>query len=406
MHLQQHFTRTLVMGALAAMSLPALAQSHQPVTASAGGFDFLYDFVSDNGTVFSEGPVTRGPDGRWLASVVQTPADKSLPNDVMLVTEDRNVDIMGKKDYHYSVQSMARNGSSLQGNMVSAFDDRMTHAYRLDIISGKFQQLDGGNNVTFANAASPSGQQIVGRVGLGGSQHAFIWSLGGTVKDIGTLGGATSEATAVSSSGDWVAGVSDGYTTTGHAFLYNNAIGMKDLGTLNNHSVRPVAVSTSGSVVAGNTSNHRAFRYVDGRGMQDLGTLGGKEATVVAMSDNGNVIMGYSAPAVGKDHVFVYTQNGMNDLGTLPGAGDFHPAAMSANGGVIVGDFEKDGHRHAFYYVANGQLVDLTDTLNAAYADQGGVRDAYLTQLSSSGDLISGNLVDGQGVQHVFALAR
>jgi len=89
-----------------------------------------------------------------------------------------------------------------------------------------------------------SDQVVGGATTAGGSVHAFLWSLGpdkrGIIRDLGTLGGANSFATAINEAGQ-VAGYSDtGATyreggtayTVRHAFLWDNGV-MYDLGIHN-----------------------------------------------------------------------------------------------------------------------------------------------------------------------------
>ena len=90
----------------------------------------------------------------------------------------------------------------------------------------------GTGDQSWANAASYTGKVIVGSSNLtvgGVTNHAFTY-IGSTMKDLGTLGGANSNAIGVSSDGSVVVGVSDTAGGAQHAFVYRTDI--TDTGTL------------------------------------------------------------------------------------------------------------------------------------------------------------------------------
>ena len=76
------------------------------------------------------------------------------------------------------------------------------------------------------------------------------------------------------------------------------------LGTLGGGSSVASAVSADGSVVVGEARNAsgllRAFRWTQATGMQDLGTLGGDQSEAFGVSADGSVVVGYArkTPAV------------------------------------------------------------------------------------------------------------
>ena len=63
---------------------------------------------------------------------------------------------------------------------------------------------------------------------LEAAQHAFIWTISGGMKDLGTLGGAYSTATAINDNGA-VVGNADLPNTGTHAFIWTKGDGMVDL---------------------------------------------------------------------------------------------------------------------------------------------------------------------------------
>ena len=91
-----------------------------------------------------------------------------------------------------------------------------------------------GYPMSYARGLNDAGQ-IIGTSFISGvsSYHGFLYS-GGTMMDIGTLGGANSEANAINNSGQ-VAGLADLSNGYQHAILYSGGV-MTNLGTLGGSS--------------------------------------------------------------------------------------------------------------------------------------------------------------------------
>ena len=210
--------------------------------------------------------------------------------------------------------------------------------------------------------ASSSATAINGNGTITGSSgsHAFVYS-GGTMTDLGTLGGTASEGEGINTAGA-VAGYSTLTDRTYRAILYSNGR-MVSLGTLGaNYSVA-YALNDAGQVVGSSiTANNlsHAFLYSAGK-MIDLGTLGGNQpgwsTTAASINSLGHVV-GYSYLASGDFHGFLYANHEMHDLGTL--GGSWSQAFAINDSEQITGQAYLPGNAkaHAFLY-SGDSMTDL-----------------------------------------------
>ena len=105
--------------------------------------------------------------------------------------------------------------------------------------------LVGGTSV--ANAVNNLGQ-VVGNADSGGYAHAFLFS-GGSMQDLGTLGGVASSAASINNAGQIVG---EALTSSGaaQAFLYSGSGPMQSLGTLPGAGTSfATGINASGQVV-------------------------------------------------------------------------------------------------------------------------------------------------------------
>ena len=138
----------------------------------------------------------------------------------------------------------------------------------------------------------------------------------GSFTDLGTLGGNSSDAQAISADGSVVIGYSSNASNQTRAFRWTSGV-MTDLGTLGGNYSYAQAISTDGSVVIGNSDNAsnqgRAFRWTSGV-MTDLGTLGGNSSYAQAISADGSVVVGWAENANGQSRPFMYRGRTLLDV--------------------------------------------------------------------------------------------
>lgn len=148
---------------------------------------------------------------------------------------------------------------------------------------------------------------------------AFTWTKQSGIVELGTLGGATSVASAINDDGE-VIGNADTVDGNSHAFAWTKHAGMLDLGTLGGVSSNANAFNDAAQVVGtayvpGGASH--AFIWSHRSGMRDLGTLGGDSSSASVVSPSGRVV-GSATTAMGARHAFLWTdRHGMLDLGSF-----------------------------------------------------------------------------------------
>jgi len=248
--------------------------------------------------------------------------------------------------------------------------------------------------VTGLNANS----QVVGYFSRDdGFYHAFSWTPGNGIVDLGTIGDVAgfSRATAVTDGGT-VVGKSSSPAGEEHAFLWTAANGMIDLGTLGGHESIATAISPNGQIVVGQsltaTSEFHAFIWTAAGGMVDLGTLGGTHASAVAVNNAGQVVG--SSGTFFWEHAFSWTADGgMVDLGD-PNHFGFSAANALNENGQVVGTVADDNGYHAFSWTAANGMVHL-GTLGGPYSSPNAV--------NASGQVVGWSSISSQYGQHAFS---
>jgi probable HAF family extracellular repeat protein len=203
-------------------------------------------------------------------------------------------------------------------------------------------------------------------VGLGGALLAApALATSYSVTNLGVLPGAgytQSFGQGLSANGQ-VTGYSSG--TTDHAFRWTTGGGMQDLGTLG--SQYPISygngINNAGQVAGLSTDTSgqdRAFLWTPGSGMQVLPTLGGSRGGANGINDSGQVV-GYATNASGRDRPFLWTATGgIQDLGALSGDNAGQAFAINASGQVVGNSYSTAvGSTRAFRWTAAGGMQDL-----------------------------------------------
>jgi probable HAF family extracellular repeat protein len=139
------------------------------------------------------------------------------------------------------------------------------------------------------------------RIGTALVQRAALWR-NGFVIDLGTLGGTSSDARAVSDTGFVAGWATTGFPAQQRAFRWSESGGMQNLGVLDNLSWQPsmaMDVNNHGVVVgmSGSLTGARAFAWTPAAGIQDLGVPAipaaeglGTEAWASGINDAGQVV--------------------------------------------------------------------------------------------------------------------
>lgn len=184
-----------------------------------------------------------------------------------------------------------------------------------------------------------------------GAYHAFLWQ-NGTMTDLGSLGGAGSAAWDINDAGQ-IVGTAQTSTGAYHGFLWQDGV-MADLGTLGGSGSGAGAINAAGQIVGGAQTpagDYHAFLWQDGV-MTDLRTLGGGYSTASGINNaTPPQVVGSSTTAAGGSEAFVWSGGVMTSLG-LAGGESSHANAINDAGQVV-------GHHWIRYFDRTfGEWID------------------------------------------------
>ena len=268
------------------------------------------------------------------------------------------------------------NGINARGQVVgrSATASGEIHAFRWT--DGTMEDI--GPNSGIAPVLINAQGQVAWTAPVPGGAHPMLWDAG-TVVDLGTIGGAYSNARGLNDRGEVVGAspTTEGFT---HAFLWSNGV-MRDLGTLGGRFSEARAISASGQVtgLAFYTDREAHAFLWDGQ-MTDLGALQDFAASWgVALNERGDVIGQSSRESDNPEQSRPFLwRHGL--LSALPGPDPYAPyltANAVNNRGQVAGGYER---RLPFVRVAvvwdDGTLWEL------------GGSNSYAMAINQQGDVV------------------
>lgn len=167
-----------------------------------------------------------------------------------------------------------------------------------------------GGTISNAYAINNRGD-FAGATNRTGVLRAYLRTADGVITDIGTLGGASSQATGINASGA-VTGSAHVASEDDHAFVYDGT--MRDLGTLGGRVSLGNAINAAGHVVGQSTVADETFHAFahDGTQMIDLGALAGSGSNALGINA-GDTIVGQS----GASRAFVIKDGKFFDLNAV-----------------------------------------------------------------------------------------
>jgi probable HAF family extracellular repeat protein len=233
-----------------------------------------------------------------------------------------------------------------------------THAFLWQKKTGMVDlgMLSGGD-YSVAYALNDSGT-VVGVSNTATSMHAFQWTPASGLHDLGTLHGTdASQAFAINNTGQ-IAGSSGA-----HAVIWSGN-GIQDLGTLGGPTSEAHSINSSGQVVGfsdDGSSQSRAFFWNNGT-MKEIGALPGDTASRANHINDAGIVVG-SSEGNGGVRAFMWTESGgMEAVPSLSGSS--YSEAFGVNSlGQVVGQSGSPLGTRAFLWTSSGGTIDLNEAV-------------------------------------------
>ena len=244
-----------------------------------------------------------------------------------------------------------------------------------------------------------------------------------TVTDLGTLGGADSQASGINNSGQVVGLSYISGDANQHAFRtapncpINPAT--DDLGGFGNQFFSQARGINNGGQVVGLASTGDAFFFFPAHAFRtasnspinsatdDLGTFGGTDSQAYSINSSGQVVGSATTPGETGNHAFRTAPNSpinpaTDDLGTL--GGSLSVAYGINDSGQVVGAARKANEPHfvlhAFRKAPNSPINPATDELGALGGTQSVAYD-----INNSGEVVGYAYTTGDATEHAFRTA-
>lgn len=328
-----------------------------------------------------------------------TAAVTSLPTLCLSLTA--RADIYNVTDLGAGVTPWAINASGeiVGGEFVGttgmhAFSYSNGHVVDLGTLPGDATSVAFGINVS---------GQIVGGSGTNGG-HAFLYQ-GGAMMPLGMLPGDTGSSAAGINDSGIVVGSSSHLETNGivnHAFRYDGT--MHDLGSLGGTSTVASAINTSGLIVGKALPPDEPFSLqyhavMFAPTITDINDRLWGESAVFAVNDGGDVVGFFVPSGIDRQQAFLRSADGtIHRLGTPDGFDRSEALAVnSADDAVGFVKAGQSGPQDAALF-SGGQALDLN---NLIPANSGWVLQSA-TAINDSGQIVGGGELNG--VPHGFLL--